>query len=76
MTERNFKKELCYFTYTNMEEGGTTEKIDYECLIGIISELCGRIGQLESDIETLRWDKIGELESRIENLNYKLETYE
>jgi hypothetical protein len=53
MITRNFKKELCYFTYTDMEEGGTTEKIDYESLIGIITELCDRIEQLESDVENI-----------------------
>jgi hypothetical protein len=50
MTERNFKKELCYFYYADMEDGGTTETIDYECLIGIITELCGRIEKLEAKL--------------------------
>jgi hypothetical protein len=53
MITRNFKQELCYFTYTDMEEGGTTEKIDYKSLIGIITELCDRIEQLEGDIESI-----------------------
>jgi predicted nuclease with TOPRIM domain len=39
-------------------------------------ELKSRVETLESDIETLRWDKIRELESQIENLNYKLGTYD
>ncbi len=54
MTERNFKKELCYFYYADMEDGGTTETIDYECLIGIITELCGRIESLETQIKDLQ----------------------
>ena len=39
-------------------------------------ELKSRVETLESDIETLRWDKIRELESQIENLNHKLGTYD
>jgi len=73
MTGRNFKQELYYSYYEDMEDGRTTETIDYAALIGIIAELCDRIEQLESDIETLRWDNIRELESEIETLNYKLE---
>jgi hypothetical protein len=76
MTDRNFKQEIYYSYYEDMEDGRTTETIDYAALIGIIAELCSRIEQLESDIETLRWDNIRELESEIETLNYKLENNE
>ena len=48
MTERNFKKELLYSSYVDMEYGNDTEKIDYDCLIGIIAELCDRIEKLEA----------------------------
>ena len=54
MTERNFKKELIYSTYYDMENGNDTETIDYDCLIGIITELCDRIEQLEKDNELLK----------------------
>jgi len=47
MTDRNFKKELCYSNYIDMENGNDTETIDYDSLIGIITELCDRIEQLE-----------------------------
>ncbi len=50
MTERNFKKELLYSSYVDMEDGNDTETIDYECLIGIITELCGRIEKLEAKL--------------------------
>jgi len=76
MTDRNFKKELNYYVYNDPEYSEDIETIDYDALIGIIAELCDRIEQLESDIETLRWDNIRELEREIETLNYKLENNE
>ena len=54
MTERNFAKELSYHTYIDMEDGNDTETIDYPSLIHIITELCGRIEQLEKDNELLK----------------------
>lgn len=48
MTERNFKRELCHSTYYDMENGNDSETIDYDCLIGIITELCDRIEKLEN----------------------------
>jgi hypothetical protein len=47
MTERNFTKELLYSYYADMENGDDVESIDYRSLIYIITELCGRIEQLE-----------------------------
>ena len=60
MTDRNFTKELLYSYYADMEDGGTTETIDYECLICILTELCDRIEELEKDNELLKsyaWEK-------------------
>ena len=54
MTERNFKKELSHSIYYDMENGNDSETIDYDCLIGIITELCDRIEQLEKDNELLK----------------------
>ena len=54
MTERNFKKELQYYVYNDPEYGEDIEHIDYDCLIGIITELCDRIEQLEKDNELLK----------------------
>ena len=54
MTERNFTKELLYSYYADMDDGGTTETIDYECLICILTELCDRIEELEKDNELLK----------------------
>ena len=54
MTERNFKKELSHSVYYDMENGNDTETIDYDCLIGIITEFCDRIEQLEKDNELLK----------------------
>ena len=51
MTDRNFKKELCYSNYIDMENGNDTETICYPSLICIITELCDRIEQLEKDNE-------------------------
>jgi hypothetical protein len=53
MTERNFKKELFYSTYYDMENGNDSETIDYDCLIGLLTELCGRIETLESEVKIL-----------------------
>ena len=54
MTERNFKKELSHAVYYDMENGYDSETIDYDCLIGVITELCDRIEQLEKDNELLK----------------------
>ena len=54
MTGRNFKKELLYSSYIDMEDGNDTETIDYECLIGIITELHQRIEKLEGWKEGLQ----------------------
>ena len=62
MTERNLKKELSHSVYYDMEDGNDTETIDYDCLIGLLTELCGRIEQLEKDNELLKsyvWDGNG-----------------
>jgi hypothetical protein len=54
MTERNFTKELLYSYYADMENGDDVESIDYRSLIYIITELCGRIEQLEQDVNLLK----------------------
>jgi hypothetical protein len=54
MTERNFEKELSYHTYIDMEEGNDTETIDYPSLICIITELCDRIEQLETQLKDVQ----------------------
>jgi hypothetical protein len=36
-----------------MENGNDSETIDYDCLIGIITELCDRIEKLESEVKIL-----------------------
>ena len=42
-----------------MENGNDSETIDYDCLIGIITELCDRIEKLEDKVDELnpnpRW---------------------
>ena len=53
MTERNFKKELNYYVYNDPEYSEDIETIDYDCLIGIITELCDRIESLESEVKIL-----------------------
>ena len=54
MTERNFTKELSYSTYIDMEYGNDTETIDYPSLIHIITELCDRIEQLETQLKDVQ----------------------
>ena len=53
MTKRNFKKELNYYVYNDPEYGEDIENIDYDALIGIITELCDRIESLESEVKIL-----------------------
>ena len=60
MTERNLKKELQYFTYTDMERGNDITNLDYPALIGLLEELMSRIETLEKDNELLKsyaWEK-------------------
>jgi hypothetical protein len=53
MTERNFKKELSYSKYIDMEEGNDSETICYYSLFGIIAEFCDRIESLEYEVKIL-----------------------
>jgi hypothetical protein len=54
MTERNFKQELFYSQYIDMENGQDTETIDTLSLIELLQEMCERIEQLEKDNEILK----------------------
>jgi hypothetical protein len=54
MSQRNLKQELCYSSYIDQEYGNDTETIDYDCLIGILTELLERVEQLEKDNELLK----------------------
>ena len=54
MTERNFKKELLYSSYIDMEYGRDTETIDYDALIEIIDDLYDKIETLQRDNEFLK----------------------
>ena len=47
MTDRNLKYELQYHYYENMEDGGTEESIDYDCLIDLLKEILTRLEKLE-----------------------------
>ena len=53
MTERNFTQELQHWTYNDPEYGEDIEHLDYGALIGVITELCGRIEALESEVKIL-----------------------
>ena len=50
MTERNFTKELQYWTYNDPEYGDDVESIDYRSLIHIITELMSRVEKLEAQL--------------------------
>jgi hypothetical protein len=54
MTKRNFKQELFYSQYIDMENGSDTETIDNLALIELLQEMIERIEQLESDNELLK----------------------
>ena len=54
MTKRNFKQELFYSQYIDMENGQDTETIDTLALIELLQEMCERIEQLEKDNELLK----------------------
>ena len=63
MTDRNFKKELNYYVYNDPEYSEDIETIDYDCLIGIITELFHTSGKLEDKVDELNpnprssWDR-------------------
>ena len=54
MTKRNFKQELFYSQYIDMENGQDTETIDNLALIELLQEMNERIEQLEKDNELLK----------------------
>jgi hypothetical protein len=54
MTERNLKQQLQYSYYEDMEDGRTTETIDYDALIEIIDDLYDKIETLQRDNEFLK----------------------
>ena len=54
MTERNFKQELFYSQYIDMENGQDTETIDNLALIELLQEMNERIEQLEKDNQLLK----------------------
>jgi hypothetical protein len=54
MTERNIKQQLKYSYYEDMEDGRTTETIDYDALIEIIDDLYDKIETLQRDNEFLK----------------------
>jgi hypothetical protein len=54
MTERNLKRQLCYYTYADMENGDDIESINYRALIEIIDDLYDKIETLERDNELLK----------------------
>ena len=54
MTKRNFKQELFYSQYIDMENGQDTETIDTLALIQLLQEMNERIEQLEKDNELLK----------------------
>ena len=54
MTQRNFKQELFYSQYIDMENGQDTETIDTLALIELLQEMNERIEQLEKDNQLLK----------------------
>jgi len=54
MTERNLKRQLSYYTYTDMEDGADIGSIDYCALIEIIDDLYDKIETLERDNQLLK----------------------
>ena len=47
MSTRDLTKELSYWVYNDPEFGDDIEHLDYESLIGPLTELCDRIEKLE-----------------------------
>ena len=54
MSQRNFKQELFYSQYIDMENGQDTETLDTIALIELLQEMNERIEQLEKDNELLK----------------------
>ena len=53
MTNRNLKKELCYSFYSDMENGNDEERIDYDCLIELLTEIIDRLENIENNLDEL-----------------------
>jgi hypothetical protein len=51
MSYRDLLKELCYFQYTDMENGNNTETIDYHCLAALLEEIIDRLDRLEREVK-------------------------
>lgn len=54
MTARNISKELLHCKYIDMENGNDIDKIDYQCLFGLLEELIDRIEVLERENEQIK----------------------
>lgn len=54
MTERNFKKELNYYTYNDPEYGEDIEHIDYDSLLGLLTEIIDRLETIENNLDELK----------------------
>jgi len=54
MSTRDLTKELSYWVYNDREYGDDITNLDYSSLIGLLSELLGRIEELEKDNEILK----------------------
>lgn len=54
MTERNFKKELNYYTYNDPEYGEDIEHIDYDSLFGLLTEIIDRLETIENNLDELK----------------------
>ena len=60
MDTRDLKQQLQYSYYADMEDGRTTETIDYDALIEIIDDLYDKIETLQRDNEFLKsyaWER-------------------
>ena len=54
MTIRDISKELLHSRYIDMENGNDIDKIDYQCLFGLLEELIDRIEVLERENEQIK----------------------
>ena len=73
MTKRNFTQELQHWTYNDPEFGDDIEHLDYRALIGVITELCDRIEQLEK-VNKENLSLLNLVEKNNERTNNQMET--
>ena len=52
-TTRNINKELLHHVYYDMRDGSDEDRIDNDCLIGLLTEIVSRMESIEQRLDGL-----------------------